>query len=461
MKKDFLKKAMAAGLVASMALATAACGSSSDADSSADASNSTSDNKVEDTQAAGDAVADDGSYDECALTISWWGGDDRHEAMLAALAAFEEAYPGITVVDGASYAAWDGWETKMSTQFMSGTECDVNLANWNWLTQYDTDGTVFADLSSYSNIIDTTNIESKYLDLCTIDGSLRGVPTALTGRIFYWDKTTFDEVGCDIPTSYAELLEAGKAFEAYGEDYYPLSLGEYDRMILMVYYLESVYGKDWVADGTLNYSTDEIAEGLQFIQDLEDAHVIPSVQKLAGDGADSLDKNPNWIDGHYAGIFEWDSSATKFSTAAEGREIVVGDYFKDFGDYQGGYSKVASCWTMKASTEHPKEAAMLINFLLNDESNAIGSSFGSPASTTAREAAVAAGTLNEQVAEANEKVIDWTSFTLDSTFESAELKSNPDGVYYDVMAGLSYGDYTVEDAAQALADGVQAVLDAQ
>ncbi|MGN0351672.1 MAG: ABC transporter substrate-binding protein [Roseburia sp.] len=458
MKKDFLKKAVAAGLVASMALATAACGSeASDADKDA---NSNASDKVESTE-SGAVVEDDGSYDECTLTISWWGGDDRHEAMLAALAAFEEAYPGIKVVDGASYAAWDGWETKMSTQFMSGTECDVNLSNWNWLTQYDQDGTVFADLSDYSNIIDMSTVEDKYLELCTIDGTLKAVPTALTGRIFYWDKTTFDEVGCDIPTSYADLLAAGEAFEAYGEDYYPLSLGEYDRMILMVYYLESVYGKEWVTDGTLNYSTDEIAEGLEFIQGLEDAHVIPSIQKLAGDGADSLDKNPNWIDGHYAGIFEWDSSATKFSTAAEGREIVVGDYFEDFGDYQGGYSKVATCWTMKASTEHPKEAAMLINFLLNDESNLLGSAFGSPSSASAREAAVAAGTLNEQVAEANEKVIAWTSFSLDSTFESAELKSNPDGVYYDVMAGLSYGDYDVETAAQTLADGIQGVLDAQ
>lgn len=460
MKKDFLKKAMATGLVASMALATAACGSSaSDANTDANTSDKA---QTDDAQAdAQTVVEDDGSYDECTLTISWWGGDERHDAMLSALAAFEEAYPGIKVVDGASYAAWDGWETKMSTQFMSGTECDVNLSNWNWLTQYDQDGTVFANLKDYSSIIDMSSVESKYLDLCTIDGTLRAVPTALTGRIFYWDKTSFDEVGIEIPTSYEELLAAGEAFKNYDEDYYPLSLGEYDRMILMVYYLESVYGKEWVTDGTLNYSVDEIKEGLQFIEDLEDKHVIPTIKKLAGDGADSLDKNPNWIDGHYAGIFEWDSSASKFTTAAEGREIVVGDYFSDFGDYQGGYSKVATCWTMKSTTEHPKEAALLINFLLNDESKLLGSAFGSPSSQTARDAAVEAGTLNPMVAEANEKVIAWTSFKLDSTFESSELKSNPDGVYYDVMSGLSYESYTIDDAAQLLADGIQGVLDAQ
>ena len=75
------------------------------------------------------------------------------------------------------------------------------------------------------------------------------VPIAMTGRLFYWNKTTFDEVGCDIPTDEASLLEAGAKFKAYNENYYPLALGEYDRIMFLVYYLESVYGKSWVENG--------------------------------------------------------------------------------------------------------------------------------------------------------------------------------------------------------------------
>ena len=29
-----------------------------------------------------------GSYEECVLTFSWWGGDSRHEATMAAIDAF-------------------------------------------------------------------------------------------------------------------------------------------------------------------------------------------------------------------------------------------------------------------------------------------------------------------------------------------------------------------------------------
>ena len=42
---------------------------------------------------------------------------------------------------------------------------------------------------------------------------------------------------------------------------------------------------------------------------------IPTVSTILGDGAESLDKNPKWMEGKYAGIFKWDSSATKFGGA--------------------------------------------------------------------------------------------------------------------------------------------------
>ena len=61
-------------------------------------------------------------------------------------------------------------------------------------------------------------------------------------------------------------------------------------MILMVFYLESKYGKDWAdpTTSTLNYTADEIAEGIDFIKSLVDGHVImplPTYYGANGDGA--------------------------------------------------------------------------------------------------------------------------------------------------------------------------------
>ena len=462
MKKEFMKRVMAAGMVAAMALTTVACGGSADNSASTDKAEAPAEDAAPATEAA--AAEDDGSYDECTLTISWWGGDSRHTATQAAVDAFMKAYPGITVET--TYSAWDGWEEKMATAFAAGTAQDVNQINWNWITQYDSDGTTFLNLNDYASVIDLSQVDEKYLSMCEAsDGSLAGLPISMTGRIFYWDKTTFDEVGCEIPTTLAALKDCGEKFKAYGDDYYPLALGEYDRMILMVYYLESVYGTDWVTGDTLNYTKDQIVEGLEFIQSLEDAHVIPSIATIAGDGAASLDQNQNWIDGHYAGIFEWDSSASKFqkavveSTNKPNQEFVIGDFIK-FGDYNGGFTKISMGLAVSANSAHPKEAAMLINYLLNDPEGIeiCATERGIPCSAAAKTVLEEKNLGNALVKEANAKVMDHSKFPLDSKFEHNDLKANPDGVYYKVFGKLSSDDYDAAAAAKALLDGVNETL---
>ncbi len=134
----------------------------------------------------------------------------------------------------------------------------------------------------------------------------------MTGRIFYWNKTTYDQAGIETP-DLSRLKSSRKVFqEKLGDEYYPLAMNEYDRTIFMVYYLESKYGKAWVENNELQYSEDEIKDGLEFIQSLEADHVIPSIATIAGDGAASFDKNPKWMEeANTRGIFEWDSAATK------------------------------------------------------------------------------------------------------------------------------------------------------
>ena len=396
------------------------------------------------------------------LTFSWWGGDARHAATQEAVAAFTAA-TGIEVTN--TYSAWSGWEDKMSQYFASDSAFDVNQVNWNWLFSFtNADGSSkFYDLNEVADVIDLSQFDAGALAQCTVDGKLLAIPVSMTGRIFYWNKTTFEKAGLETPKTLADLMAAGPIFaEKLGDDCYPLALGSYDKMILMVHYLECKYGKDWVVDGKLNYTKDEIVEGFAFIQSLEDAHVIPSSETLTGDGADSLDKNPKWMEGKYAGIWEWDSSASKFEKALnEGQEFIVGDYFTDIGKYQGGFTKVSMAMCIANTAADKKLAASLIEYLLNSEEGArlMNSQRGIPLSKKANELCLAEGLLNAKVAEANSKVMAWCKNALDPQFEAAALKNN-DGVYADAFEGLSYGDYSIEEAADALIEGINEVLGA-
>ena len=455
-----LKKFLALGLSAVLMTSLAACGASSQGTSdkaSQSASNGNEEAATDNSTEAGNESQI--SYENCALTFSWWGDETTHETTLAAIEAFEAKYPGITINE--SYGIWNGWENSLASQFETGTAPDVNQIDWGWISSYSSEGETFLDLNTVSDVLDLEQLDPKYLAMCTIADELQAVPVSMTGCIFFWDKTTFDKAGISVPSTLEELMSAGTTFkEELGKDYYPLALDEYDRMILMVYYLESVYGKPWVVDNTLNYTVEEIQTGLEFIQSLETAHVIPSVAELLSDNSSSLSENSNWIKGKYAGVFGWDYEAAEYeSSLKKGREFVVGEELADMGDYQGGFSKISMGYAISENCEHPKEAALFIDFLLNQEEGTtiIGSSRGIPLSQAALATCTEKGLLNESVAEANKKILDYVTFGTDPRFENTNL-TDVNGIYYDVMFGLSYGSYDIPTSAQTLSDGITAVL---
>ena len=448
-RRDFLKVTGAVGAAGLLA----ACGGSSNSTAASTASS------------AAEAASVAGlSSDPVTLTMSWWGGESRHNAYQEALKAFSAANSNITV--NPTFAAWSGWEDTMSTKFAGGVAEDVCQINWNWLYNYSANGQTFIDLNSVTDYLDLSQWDDAKLAACNVANAQQCVPVAMTGRIFFWNMTTFNKAGItEVPKTLDDLMNAGKAFqEKLGDDYYPLHLGAYDRMILMVFYLESKYGKDWAdpTTSTLNYTADEIAEGIDFIKSLVDGHVIMPLPTYYGANGDNAAHQSNeWITGKIAGIFEWDSAASKYQDALDEENkpgFTVGEEIK-FGDYNGGFSKVSMGLAITKTCEHPAEAAMLINFLLNEKEGAeiMGSECGLPASKAGLEAAQASGKIKELVAEANGKVMAFVGFQLDPLFEANDLKATGTGIYQEVFDTVDYDNASGADVVDTLLDGMSAV----
>ena len=446
-RRDFLKIAGAVGAAGLLA----ACGGNGGAASSTASS------------AAKAASVAGLSSDPVPLTMSWWGGESRHNAYQEALKAFSAEHTTITV--NPTFAAWSGWEDTMSTKFAGGVAEDVCQISWNWLYNYSGNGQTFLDLNSITDYLDMSQWDDAKLGACNVANAQQCVPISMTGRIFYWNMTTFNKAGItEVPATEDDLFAAGKAFqEKLGDDSYPLHLGAYDRMILMVFYLESKYGKDWAdpTTSTLNYTADEIAEGIDFIKSLVDGHVImplPTYYGANGDGA--THQSNEWITGKIAGIFEWDSAASKYQDALDEENkpgFTVGEEIK-FGDYNGGFSKVSMGMAITKTCKNPAEAATLIEYLWNGDGAAImGSECGVPASKAGLATAQAAGKINELVAEANGKVMDFVSCQLDPLFESSDLKATGTGIYQEVFDTVDYDNKSGADVVDTLLDGMSAV----
>ena len=447
-RRDFLKVTGAVGAAGLLA----ACGGSSNST----AASSTASSTAASVEAVGGL-----SSDPVTLTMSWWGGESRHNAYQDAIKAFSAEHSSITV--NPTFAAWSGWEDTMSTKFAGGVAEDVCQINWNWLYNYSGNGQTFLDLNSVTEYLDLSQWDDAKLAACNVANAQQCVPISMTGRIFYWNMTTFNKAGItEVPKTEDDLFAAGKAFqEKLGDDYYPLHLGAYDRMILMVFYLESKYGKDWAdpTTSTLNYTADEIAEGIDFIKSLVDGHVImplPTYYGANGDGA--THQSNEWITGKIAGIFEWDSSANKYQGAlADNSGFTVGEEIK-FGDYNGGFSKVSMGMAITKTCQTPAEAATLIEYLWNGDGAAImGSECGIPASKAGLASAQAAGKINDLVAEANGKVMAFASCQLDPLFEASDLKATGTGTYQEVFDTVDYDNAAGADVVDTLLDGMSAV----
>ena len=161
-----------------------------------------------------------------------------------------------------------------------------------------------------------------------------------------------------------------------------------------------------------------------------------------------------------AGFFEWDSSAPKHKEALdeENRDgFTVGDEIK-FGDYNGGFTKVSMGLAITQTCQHPAEAAMLINFLLNEDTGAsiMGSECGIPASKAGLAYAEAAGAIDPLVEESNARVMDFCAFQLDPLFEDDTLKAEGTGVYQQVFDTMDYDNAPSSDLVELLLDGMQA-----
>ena len=387
----------------------------------------------------------------------WWGGETRHKATMAAVEAFEQEYPWVTVE--CEYSSWDGWTDKVATQLAGGTAPDLMQVNWNWLYQFSSDGSKFADLNQFKDIISLDNWSETNLAAMTVGGKLQGVPVSITGKLPMYNKTTFDKAGVAIPTSFEELRAAGKAFqEKLGDDYYPLAEEGYERMIWMVMYLQEKYGKEWIKDLSVNYTVEEVTEGMEWINSLEEDHVFPKISTIAGDGAENFLSNKKWMDGHYAGLTEYDSNVQEIADSLdEGQELVLGDYPTDLGPNPAGMSKVSQGFAITETSEHKEEAALLLEYITSNENGVklMGTERGTVCNTAAKKILEDADILGGQTLEGNQKVLEFCHYTFDPNFENSALKERT-GAYYEVFDNLSAGADPAE-MAQYLIDSINDV----
>ena len=321
------------------------------------------------------------------LRMSWWGGNSRHQATLKALEAFEKTHPEIKVK--AEYTGWDGHLSRLTTQMASGTEPDVMQTNWPWLIIFSKNGEGYYDLNTLKNELDLNQYQAKDLQSTTLNGKLNGLPISVNAPVFYYNDVTWKKAGLAYPTTWDAFFASGKSFQQkLGNNYSPYSMVDQDVILLLNAYMMQKYQKPMFdSRGKFTWNDAQWEEAFSFVKRLSDDHVVPSPKTLSSYGKGNLYEMKPWINGEWGGTFTWNISIRMYiNNLTPPAKLELGDYVMLPGVTESGvYFKTAQMFSVAKSSKHPKEAAMLVNFLLNDPQaiEALGLERGIPLSKTA------------------------------------------------------------------------------
>ncbi|CAM3999248.1 Putative ABC transporter substrate-binding protein YesO [Vibrio aerogenes CECT 7868] len=384
------------------------------------------------------------------LRMSWWGGSSRHQATLKALEKFHEKYPDI-VVKG-EYTGWNGHLSRLTTQVAGNTEPDVMQTNWNWLPIFSRDGKGFYDMSQKADVLHIGNFPKQPMNMVTVKGKVNGLPVSITSRVFYYNKDSWAKAGVKYPTTWEDFNKAGQAFKAkLGDGYYPLVVEARDVFAINRSIFIQKYGKDVINHKTnmLNLSPKEMTEFFQIYVDMVNNHVFPSTKEFASYGKGNMNEMRPWIDGHFGGLYMWNTSIKKYADNLEPpQSMELGPYPMAPGATDSGLlARPSMMFSMGRNTKHPEAAAKLVNFLLNDPDGvvAMGLARGVPLSSSGLAALKKAGELDEtslpfqgyKMAQSLPQVILPTAYT-----DNAQLME----LFEEEMQHLDYGQ---SDAAKS------------
>jgi oligogalacturonide transport system substrate-binding protein len=403
--------------------------------------------------------------EEVTIRFAWWGDAARHEATLKAVELFEAKYPWIHVEP--EYQGWDGWATKFLTQCASGTLADV-VQDAGYVTYTRNQGSSYVDMNQFvGTVLNTDEFSKNLLDAYCTDPKteeLYLMPTGIQAWTTLQNNELLKACGVKMPEdgwTWEEMIPAAKALHEADPEAYLLncSLETLCTWMLPMYIQQKVGGIVISDDSVLQFDEATLASYFQWVKDMYDANGLqPRSEAMLYDGSPL--ENPKWGSGKLA-ISQFSSASYTWYVyndyLAANTEVVPSFKFSGEADNDTIIVPPASFYAIPSTSVHQKEAAMLINFLLNDidAGRAQGTVRSIPANAAVLEVLSKENLINPGIAKAVE---------LGSPRACVKRGSSAVGnditlTYYDYIEEIAYGRMTPAEAAKACYADVQKLCD--
>ncbi len=406
---------------------------------------------------AGEAVATTSNDKPYELSVSWWGGEARHEKTLKMIDAYKAKYPNVTVVS--QYAAYTDYWTKLATQAASSNLPDAFLVQLTYLGEYASKGLMrpLQDLVDAGKI-DVSKFTPGALSSSSFNGKLVGITFGDTGSVLAYNKTLIESVGYALPKdqmTYSEMAEYLKGLAKL------LPQGTYASGMTQraEYAIENfarnfgMYGVTSEDGKSLGYTKEVLAKYLSYYLDLYNAGVNGPMEVIQEDRtkqfADSLAGKGK--------IAMWGTNANQlkiFQASVEDDLDMVRFPVADGATNKNVEAAVCSTWGISGTTKKVDEAAQFINEMVNnwELQEIYNMDIGVPGSTEIQEKLIGKLDLTNKVDIAKKKEITIMQDIL-NTIEPFNGRPSGYGAIvddlYKKIDEVLYGNMTVDQAVDA------------
>lgn len=318
------------------------------------------------------------------LRISWWGGQTRHEAMLRAIEAYEQAHPQIQV--DSEYGQFTPYYQKLITQLRGHSTADIFAIDYKWANQLLQMRDSFVNMDTLSELLPLTGQQRAFAGVYGGgDTFLIGIPMGINAHCMMYNADFFSDFGLDPASlsSWDALLEAGARIHAQDPERYLLFLTSDSFTYLVRTLVKQRTGNCLLLDdGTLGCTQEELCDVFTYVVQLLDSHTLPPFELCMLYENLSAPSNPLWLE-QRVGIFpSWTSAYPGLEALNLPFEMCQMLYPCDEGALNSGAMVTPTLFfAISADSPYQEEAARLLQFLLDQTTHGVlHNEFGAPIS---------------------------------------------------------------------------------
>lgn len=398
----------------------------------------------------GDSGNDTKAGGKTEIEFIWWGNEDRAKLTDQAVDLFESKNPNITVTT--SFAQFDAYFQKLSTRLAGGDAPDVLQMDRGFLREY-ADRNALLDLGTTVNTADHTQ---SLLPAGQIEGKTFAIPVAQNTQTLWYDPAVFKKAGVEPPSAtwtYEQAQAAGLKIKA-ATGGKTTGFGDFGYAIDWFDVWLNQRGKSIYVDGKVGWTPEDLTQFWTLTEKMRKAGAIVSPEVTTQQ--DGSIQNSSLVKKAAAAEYNYDSGFTG-AVKAYGAPLEMGPVPSDT-DKRGMAAQMSMAFSVAKASKHPKESAMLIDFLLNDPEagKILGMSRGVPVNSKVRDAI--AGNLDPEAKKVLEYEKSVASLLLPTPAPQPKGGGAVKAEFQKVYDEVIFGKVSIADGAKRLFDQTKTLL---